>query len=228
MWGINHLGHFYLTNLLAPSLFLNSNSKENEAILVPRVINVASLGEHMVDPDYNYYTNLIDAGLKELKFYPDKFREEFVGTDGYGFSKSCNILFTKELIKRYGKDKIISVSLQPGAVSGTDLIRDSDGATWGQILHVVNWALKSGAFSQAFMMKEAKDVPQGAATTVRCVSLKDNEISNGGFYHNCRLQNESVTGVASDQQDKNGQMAEKMWQLSKALLEAKGHSIGNV
>ena len=229
MFGVNHLAHFYLTNLLTPSLFRqtteDTQDTQGQTRQRPRVINVSSLGESMTDRDYAYWSKMVDAGLKELKFWPDDYVNDFTGPDGYAFSKSCNILFSKELIKKYGDDKIVSVSLQPGAISGTDLVRDFNKS---EIISIIKYSWKGGLFSQKFMVDEVKTIQQGAANTIRCVSATEDEISNGSFYHNCRAKDSKVRGIASEKQDKNGVMAEKVWELSKALLEAKGHSIDNV
>ncbi len=93
--GINHLGHFLLTNLLIDLL-----KKSNQG----RIVNVSS-GAHKWGR-----INLEDPYF--LKGY-NVFK-------GYGQSKLANILFTRELANRL-KDTSITVNcLHPGAVS-TDL-----------------------------------------------------------------------------------------------------------
>ena len=213
---MNHLGHFYLTNLLLPSLLLKPNNTR------PRVINLSSIGERMTTRDIEYASDMFDVGLKELKFFPDSYINDYADTEVYALSKSCNILFGKELVKRIGKDKIVSTSLQPGAIADTELTRYLDTSLNG-IMKLLAYSWKYGLFAPSFFLSEYKSLGQGAATTIRCVSLDENEISNGSFYHNCRERDDIVQGIAA--QDKNGELAAKLWQLSEKLLESKGHSI---
>lgn len=205
-----------------PSLLLESESSQSQANGRARVINVASLGERMTSKDSNYVSQMFDAGLKELKFYPDSYINDYDYNEAYSLSKSSNILFSKELVKRYGNDKIVSMSLQPGGISETNLTRNMN-INVCKIIDLLTISLKYGALTPNFVLSETKSIAQGAATTVRCVSLNEDDISNGSFYHNCREKNDILQGIAS--KDKNGEMAAKLWELSKKLLESKGHPI---
>lgn len=90
--GVNHLGHFLLTNLLLPVI---SQSKDGRIIIV-------SSGAHKWGRFYKEDPHLHE-GYNVMK--------------GYGQSKLCNLLFAKELTSRL-KDTNISVfTLHPGAVS---------------------------------------------------------------------------------------------------------------
>ena len=66
---------------------------------------------------------------------------------------------------------------------------------------------------------DVKSIPQGAATTVRCVSLNENEIIQGGYYFNCQDGSKTLRGPAI--KDKDGKLAEKLWQLSEQLIESR-------
>ena len=204
-----------------PSLLLESpNGDGNDTR--PRVINLSSLGERMTTRDIVYTLEMFDCSIKEMVFYPDSYITDYIDTEAYALSKSCNILFGKELIKRIGNDKIVSTSLQPGAIADTELTRYLDTSCNG-IMKLLSVSFKYGLFSPNFILSEYKSLEQGAATTIRCVSLNENEIKNGSFYHNCRERDDILRGIVS--QDKNGQLATKLWQLSEKLLESKGHSI---
>ncbi|MFZ3587710.1 SDR family oxidoreductase [Bacillus sp. DJP31] len=90
--GINHLGHFLLTNLLLEPL------KKSEQ---GRIVNVSS-GAHKwgkIDFEDPYFAK----GYNVLK--------------GYGQSKLANILFTNELANRLSKTNVTVNSLHPGAVA---------------------------------------------------------------------------------------------------------------
>ena len=94
-FGVNHLGHFLLTHLLLPELKASGSA---------RVVNVASMIHQMGKIDFNSF-----QGEKPYK-----------ALTAYGQSKLANVLFSRELAKRYGSDGISSFSLHPGGV-GTNI-----------------------------------------------------------------------------------------------------------
>ena len=49
------------------------------------LINVAGLGANISDTDHDYYTNMVDTGIKELKF---------TDTGGYALAKSCTYKYS--------------------------------------------------------------------------------------------------------------------------------------
>jgi len=79
----NHLGHFYLTRLLQHQLEAGSPS---------RVVNVSSEAHRMCKIDFN---DLTGKGT----WYSGMSGKWFA----YSVSKTCNILFTQELDKKYKK-----------------------------------------------------------------------------------------------------------------------------
>jgi len=99
-FGVNHLGHFALTNLLLPRI--------KESGPKTRIVNLSSLGHKSFA-----YFKMNDLLWKENK-YSDLY--------AYGQSKLCNVLFTKELHKRLADTDITVYAVHPGAVA-TDLIR---------------------------------------------------------------------------------------------------------
>lgn len=90
--GVNHLGHFLLTNLL-----LDLIKKSAPA----RIINVSS-GAHKVGK-LNFSDLSLDKGYNIIK--------------GYSRSKLANILFTYELAKKLEGTGVTANCLHPGAVS---------------------------------------------------------------------------------------------------------------
>ncbi|XP_066928479.1 retinol dehydrogenase 11-like [Clytia hemisphaerica] len=98
-FGVNHLGHFALTNLLLTRI--------KESGPKTRIVTLSSNGHKLA------YYNMQDLLWKENKY-----------SDGYAYnqSKLCNILFTKELHKRLADTDITTYAVHPGVVN-TDLTR---------------------------------------------------------------------------------------------------------
>jgi NAD(P)-dependent dehydrogenase (short-subunit alcohol dehydrogenase family) len=100
-FGVNHLAHFLLTNLLLDLIKQTPNS---------RIVNVSSLAYK------SGRMNLNDLNYEQTKYDPQKV---------YGQSKLSNILFTRELAKRLRESgsKTVVNALHPGkyrAQSNTD------------------------------------------------------------------------------------------------------------
>lgn len=93
--GVNHLGHFLLTNLMLELLMRSDQG---------RIVNVSS-GAHKAGNIHFDDPNIM-KGYNVIK--------------GYGQSKLANILFTKELARRLQNTNITVNSLHPGAV-GTNI-----------------------------------------------------------------------------------------------------------
>jgi len=195
----NHLGHFYLTTLLT-NLLLKSKPS--------RVINVSS-GAHNQCP--NPFIDHLKNYLQKSDGPP---KDPYSPWGNYGISKACNILFAREYNRRYQALGITSVSLHPGVIP-TDLSRNMQ--SW------MSSALKS-SFARLFL----KTIPQGAATTVRCVSLKDDEIQGGHYYKDCNDGEGQVNqqfrtnnyNQLKDDQVANDQ-AYLLWKLSEILITQK-------
>jgi len=107
-FGVNHLGHFLLTNLLLPSLKRAGSA---------RVVNVSSMGHQM-------------SGIRfDVCGKTDIYDEWFGDWKAYGISKTANILFSNEIDRRYQADGIRSNSLHPGSIA-TELGRNHWAASF--------------------------------------------------------------------------------------------------
>jgi light-dependent protochlorophyllide reductase len=119
-FGVNHLGHFLLVNLLLPHLAR------------PARVVVVSSGTH--DPGKTL-ARLI--GIKPPRYttahelaYPPQIpgmQITQLGTMRYSTSKLCNLLFAYELVRRLeagGKSGITVNAFDPGLMPGTGLARD--------------------------------------------------------------------------------------------------------
>lgn len=100
MFGVNHVGHFLLTNLLLGRLKQCGPS---------RVVNVASTAHNFGKLDFDFLNKHKALGLSTwltvFKIYSD--------------SKLCNVLFTHELAKRLRGTKVTCYSLHPGQYPDT-------------------------------------------------------------------------------------------------------------
>ncbi len=88
-FGVNHLGHFFLTNLLLDRLRAGAPS---------RIINVTSVGHH--------------AARRGMRFEDLQSEKRYEGMEAYCRSKLANILFTRELAKRLDGGARTTVTVQ--------------------------------------------------------------------------------------------------------------------
>jgi retinol dehydrogenase 12 len=94
MFGVNHLGHFALTNALLDCL---------TACAPARVVTVSS--------DSHYSAHGIDF---EALRRPER---GITGLHGYAVSKLCNVLFSQELARRTADTGVTTYALHPGVVA---------------------------------------------------------------------------------------------------------------
>ncbi|XP_062328618.1 dehydrogenase/reductase SDR family member 13-like [Osmerus eperlanus] len=114
-FGVNHLGHFLLTNLLLERLKQCSPS---------RVVNVAALLHHLGTIDF-----ALLGATKDL--VPGQ--SNWHNIRAYCNSKLCNILFTRELANRLEGTSVTTYSLHPGVIY-TEILRNM--SWWLQVLMV--------------------------------------------------------------------------------------------
>ncbi|KIW08368.1 uncharacterized protein PV09_01284 [Verruconis gallopava] len=98
-FGTNHVGHFLLTVLLLPLLQRTAAEPQSDV----RIVNLSSVG-HAMAPSGG--------------FIPEKVKTDMASystMQRYGQSKLANILFTRELVRRY--PQITSVAIHPGGVA---------------------------------------------------------------------------------------------------------------
>jgi len=99
--GVNHIGHFYLTTLMKP--FMKKGT---------RVISVSSAAEAAAP------VGGIRFDLWRTSEMPDEYEDGAM----YGQSKLANIMFARELAKRWKDDGVEAYSCHPGIIA-TDLGR---------------------------------------------------------------------------------------------------------
>ncbi|MCP5043412.1 MAG: SDR family oxidoreductase [bacterium] len=147
-FGINHLGHFLLTQLLLDALTAASGA---------RVVCVSSAAMQF---------SALSGDFHDLNWEARKFS----GVRAYGDSKLMNAMFANELTRRWQDRGIVANSLHPGIVTDTELARDQP---W--YMGII------GVFALPF----AKNIPQGAATTVLLATAAEYAQSGGRYFGDC-------------------------------------------
>ncbi|XP_064394863.1 WW domain-containing oxidoreductase-like [Halichondria panicea] len=102
-FAVNHLGHFYLANLLTPVL---KRSKPSRVVVVT--------SESHWYPSYN-------SSQLDLQFLQHPTTKKYSAITAYGASKLCNLLFTLEYHRRNVEDGISCNAVHPGNLLPTGL-----------------------------------------------------------------------------------------------------------
>ena len=148
-FGINHLGHFLLTNLLMPRLLDAAPA---------RVVTVSSHGHQLAGIDWD------DPNYRRRDYEPWR---------AYGQSKSANLLFTLELERRFGPHGVHAFAVHPGLVA-TDLGRnlaDDDRARFEQRMTQPGNLTKTaaqGAATSVFAAMSAELIDHGGSYLEDC------------------------------------------------------------
>ncbi len=174
-FGVNHLGHFLLTNLLLPALRCPHEGG--------RVINVSSAA---------HYHGKID--FENLK--GEKGSKAYNGMQAYAQSKLANVLFTKELARRYPEDLTVNC-LHPGVV-GTHF-----GNKHTNFLTSTIWSLY-----RPFARKPYR----GADTTVYLAASPEVRDVSGRYFDQCQcVKRPSEAG-------RDEGLARRLWEVSEQMV----------
>ncbi|UJR12497.1 hypothetical protein I4U23_016672 [Adineta vaga] len=125
-FGTNHIGHFYLTQLLLP-LLIKSNG---------RIVNVSSLGHAFAKENTDF--------IQSNSYDPFQAESE---------SKLANILHANELQRRYGNQGIKAYSLNPGSIGTTGILRDNKSYKTliiSLLLKIVSKSIRQGAMTSLY------------------------------------------------------------------------------
>jgi len=167
MFATNHLSYFVLSNLLLERLRAGGGG---------RIVSTASAAHRRARLDFDR--------LRDLK-----------GLSGYGVTKLCNILFTRELARRIAGTGVSANCLHPGFVA----TRFGDGA---------GGVLRSGIMAAKRLF--ALSPVEGARTMVYLASSPQVSGRSGGYYERCNPA-QPARAAQSDED------ATKLWQLSAAI-----------
>ncbi len=173
---VNHLSHFLLTNLLRDTLVQSAPA---------RVVNVASDAhkgaKHGLDFD-------------DLEWERRRYR----GLKVYYETKLMNILFTRELAKRWDDIPVTSNCVHPGFVA-SKFGKEGDLGWWGNI---------GMPLTRPFQISEQ----QGAVTQVYVATSPDVEGINGQYFVKCKA-------TAPEPPARDDDAAARLWEISAKLTD---------
>ncbi|ORX35934.1 hypothetical protein BD324DRAFT_629581 [Kockovaella imperatae] len=181
----NYLGPWLFTQSIIP-LVLESKGK--------RVVMVSSVGHHNGD----------------IRWDDPAYTKGYDRKHAYGQGKTADILYAKELAKRFRGQGLTAFSLDPGGIS-TPLQK--------------HWSLeekqevgrKYGAFHQDGTVNHEADVwktiDQGASTTCRAAFDPDIASESGSFLVDCQIRNDKRASYAGDDA-----AAERLWKWTNELM----------
>lgn len=167
-WGVNHLGHFYLTYLLWDKVKKSGSY---------RVLNVSSLAHKRL---------FVYTGQPGLDFDNINYEKGYDPSQAYGRSKLYNVLFTRALASKINSSQGKVVSLHPGVVR-TELLREIKSEGPGKIIGVLM------LFLYPIYWLLTKSCWQGCQTTL--YAALSEEVENGCYYADCKKdwENELAT-----------------------------------
>jgi NAD(P)-dependent dehydrogenase (short-subunit alcohol dehydrogenase family) len=133
-FGVNHLGHFLLTNLLLDRL---------RASAPARIVNLTSVGHHMA--------------WRGMRFEDLQSETRYAAMEAYGRSKLANILFTRELARRLAGSHVTANAAHPGPVrSGFGMDGDLTGimGLGNRLIRPFEISAASGARTSVFLASD--------------------------------------------------------------------------
>lgn len=207
--GINHFGHFYLTNKLLPK--------------IKRRIVVTASGVH--DPESPGGAQGEKATLGNLKGLIDNGRnfemvdgQPFNADKAYKDSKLCNVLFARELQRRLNSSNspIKVHAFNPGLIVSTGLFRDQNPVF-----------TKIFDFAATDLLKVGESVSWGGGCLDYLATSNDASLGKEGSYYSSAPGSSkygdagygnqfNVTPVSKEAQD--NEKAKKLWELSEKIM----------
>ncbi|KAF2031867.1 retinol dehydrogenase 11 [Setomelanomma holmii] len=185
-FGSNHIGHFLFTNLIMPKILASK---------APRVVNVSSDGHR----------------ASGIRFDDPSFQngEVYDQWEGYGQSKTANILFSTALAEKLGSRGLRAYSLHPGVALGTSM---SPGFGEEDLKSLKEFDAKIGWDKDL----DFKTLDECAATHV--VAAFDPRLDgyNGAYLEDGNLSVNGLQPTAKREGD-----AERLWELSEELVGQK-------
>ncbi|KAJ0166959.1 WW domain-containing oxidoreductase [Colletotrichum tanaceti] len=197
-FGVNHLAHFYLFQLLKPLLL---KTAADNGVNV-RVVTTSSTSHtaSTVRPENDYDT-------------ADPNGDGYEPGVSYAHSNTAKIWFCNEVERRYGPKGVHAISLHPGGF-GSGLMESSDEATRRMLEKMIQ---------MPHITRVWKSVPQGAATNLLAAVGKEYDGVGGFYMEDCGVSkpipdhvNWSGHGFKSWAFDEEGE--KKLWEDSLKMV----------
>ena len=207
-FAVNHLGHFYLTELLLPTL--KATSQIAERVHVTSVSSMMSFLSSMTHMKTGFFSSMSSSYLTEQCLNN---QDVYGKIRNYAQSKMANILFSKELQRRLrqdGYDRIVSTSVNPGFVITeltTKMFRDLPG------LRSLWFLLRRVAFFFAWDQNEAALTQVYAVTSHNLMA----EQNGGDYIVPIARHGTSIPAMAND-----AKLARDLWSFSEKIIRSKG------
>jgi retinol dehydrogenase-12 len=190
-WGVNHLGHFYLFKLLEPTILKLPGHT--------RIVVVSSEAHYDTPNDFTVDTHL-----------PPK-QETYQRLANYAISKLSNIYMARGIAKRFEGKGMSSYSVHPGWITGTSLLRHFPSCT----PYFMDCCMYFHC--SCLWFADYKSVMTGASAQLYLMTRPLEELSSGGYYVGCRLQNSSSL-LYKYPMNENDEEVEKLWKLSESII----------
>lgn len=175
-FGVNHLGHFLFVTELLPLLEAGSPAPDGG----PARVVVVSSGSH-----YDAKRGIDFDALRQPT-------SSVSGMPEYAVSKLANVLFVQELCRRTAPDDLFAVSLHPGNLIGTDVMRR------------VPRPLEA-------VIKRFRPTPEeGARTSVLCATSPEVLAHRGAYYSVLELKEPSPLATP--------ELGAELWRRSEAWV----------
>eukprot|EP01034_Spumella_vulgaris_P033856 gene33856-41765_t len=183
-FGVNHIGHFLLTTEL-----LDVIKRSGTAEIPARIINLSSRGNRNAWAEGGIRLDDLQ-GVNHYDIW-----------ERYGASKLANILFAKELQRRFeaNGDHVIAVSVHPGGIL-TELARHLEPIVLEGL--IANIAMKT--------------VQQGVATTL--ITALNPSVVPGEYYADCQVETKEKS-VWTDSLDLQTRLWAKNLRRLESILE---------
>jgi light-dependent protochlorophyllide reductase len=193
-FGVNHLGHFLLVNLLLPHL-----SDRSRVVFVSSDTHNPDANTGMPHPRYQ------DAKL--LAFPVKHDNDTDIGNTGrtrYTTSKLCNILCAYELSRRLQKQqlKITVNAFNPGLMLDTQLGRDYSQAELSALSTTISRSV----------LEKAKDSKAMGSALARLILDPSLDNATGKYF-------DGLEEVQSSDKSYNERQATELWESSAALVK---------
>jgi NAD(P)-dependent dehydrogenase (short-subunit alcohol dehydrogenase family) len=194
--GVNHIGHFYLTQLL---------DAEIRAAEAPRVISVSSAAERAAPP----------SGIQFDQWKTEGMFEAYEDGAAYGQSKLANLMFARELVKRMtasGASHVQAYSVHPGIIE-SELSRYMSDEMEKQKAASSKLAQLGNALIQKVFEQMMFTVRGGALNQLYCATQQIDPAYNGGYF--VPVGTKAVPGHPMAMDDT---LAAKLWEKTEEAI----------